>query len=83
MKLSNYPTNKLYGVMMFVLVIAIALVVSLTRYTTWNDISSWEPIPVHTLTCTPTPVPGWWDEKPTPSLPTLTPMPTLTPTTTE
>lgn len=74
-------TNRqiwLYGAGMFVLVLAVGLVVSLTQHTTRDDFSDWEPIPVSTLPHTPTPVGGWWDEKPTPPFPSETPTPTLT-----
>ena len=63
---------------MFVLVLAVALVVSLTQHMAIREIGNWEPIPISTITHTPTPVSGWWDEKPTPPFPseTLTPTPT-------
>ncbi len=70
----------LYGAGMFVLVLAVALVVSLTQNTTIRDIGKWEPIPVSTLSHTPTPTSGWWDEKPTPPFSSQTLTPTLTTT---
>ena len=68
----------LYGAGMFVLVLAVALVVSLTEHTAIREITNWEPIPVGTLSLTPTPVGGWWDEKPTPPFPSESPTPTPT-----
>lgn len=69
-----------YGLGLFVAVIAVGLIVSLTIINTGHDIESWEPMAVHTAGITPTATPGWWDEQPTPSISTKIPIPTLTPT---